>query len=488
MIKHLLKTVIQSYRIQTIVIVIAAASIYIMLSNKLIHYGTLNADEGFYALAAKKVMKGSIPYRDFAYSRMPALPYINGLAMSIAGFGFVRQRLVNAVWGMLALGILVIPGIRYGKYRSWIWGVLAVTVSPLWMHYICMGKSYSAANLFLIIAVLGIFLDGPFPVRLLLAAGGGILAVGCRLSVLPAVIILWGVFFIGTGSRKEKGITLGSIIAGAAALFLPFYFAAPENFSFWNLHYHLQSTFNRRGLEPLLEVFHISPIVVIIIVVGVVYSFLNVKNSKVQTGGVLLAAWIGIIFQLCLKSSYGENVVPFIAMGSIASLSVIQSEKWLFWIKIGVVISPGVYLFLDGPDTSQKWSDIVTEPAAYIRANTDREGKILTPFPLIAVEADREVFKRVEMGKFAVTLEMDKARAERLHLLTFEELLQIIEEREPAAIVLTKSASSWNFNWSVPSLQSVPKGKGMLFYRSIMQKYSVVFENQIFRIMVPVKE
>ncbi len=487
MIKELVHKIIPSSRIQTIILVIAAALIYVVLCYKLIHYGMLNADEGFYALAAQNVMEGKIPYRDFAYSQMPVLPYLNGMVMKITGYGFVTQRTVNAFWGAVSLVLLIVMGIRNTKYSPVVWGVLAVALSPFWIHYICMGKSYAAANLFLIIAVAGIFLDAQFPVRLLLTAGGGILAVGCRLSVLPAVFVLWGVFLIGTESRKEKLITLGSILCGAITFFLPFYVSAPESFSFWNLHYHLQSTFNRRGLEPLFETFRISPIVILLMCGGALYTAFYYKNMKVQTSGVLLAAWVGVISQLCLKSSYGENVVPFIVLGSVASLAVIQSRKWLLWIKIVIVLSPCVYLILKAPDMSQKWSETVKEPARYISANIKQDGRILTPFPIIALEARRDIFDRVEMGKFAVTSEIDRAQAENLHLLTFEELLQIIGTREPAAIVLTKFASSWNFNWSVPSLQSIPREKGMLFYETIMKNYTVAYENQVFRIVVPVE-
>jgi hypothetical protein len=62
-------------------------------------YGGMNSDEGFYAIAARSVWQGDLPYRDFGHTQMPLLPYINGLMMQFTGFGLFEQRAINGLWG-----------------------------------------------------------------------------------------------------------------------------------------------------------------------------------------------------------------------------------------------------------------------------------------------------------------------------------------------------------------------------------------------------
>ena len=41
-------------------------------------FGPLNADEGWYLLAAQNVSRGMVPYRDFLYTQGPVLPFVYG--------------------------------------------------------------------------------------------------------------------------------------------------------------------------------------------------------------------------------------------------------------------------------------------------------------------------------------------------------------------------------------------------------------------------
>src|ERR1700677_3660672 len=50
-------------------------------------YGGFIEDEGIYALAARNVMDGMKPYRDFFFAQMPLLPYVYAAWFSIFGAG-----------------------------------------------------------------------------------------------------------------------------------------------------------------------------------------------------------------------------------------------------------------------------------------------------------------------------------------------------------------------------------------------------------------
>ena len=71
-------------------------------------YSGMNSDEGFYAVAARSVWQGDVPYRDFGHTQMPLLPYINGLMMQLTGFGLFEQRAINGLWGALTLALAAI--------------------------------------------------------------------------------------------------------------------------------------------------------------------------------------------------------------------------------------------------------------------------------------------------------------------------------------------------------------------------------------------
>ncbi|MBC7896442.1 MAG: hypothetical protein H7066_13590, partial [Cytophagaceae bacterium] len=79
--------------------------LYLLSAAFHIYCGAMNADEGFYAIAARPVMEGDLPYRDFGYTQMPLLPYFNGPILARTGYGLFEQRWLNAAWAALALGI-----------------------------------------------------------------------------------------------------------------------------------------------------------------------------------------------------------------------------------------------------------------------------------------------------------------------------------------------------------------------------------------------
>ena len=61
------------------------AGLYLGIAGYFVRHGMINFDEGFYAYVAREVMRGRVPYRDFAYTQTPLLPYLEGAAMSVTG-------------------------------------------------------------------------------------------------------------------------------------------------------------------------------------------------------------------------------------------------------------------------------------------------------------------------------------------------------------------------------------------------------------------
>ena len=70
----------------TLGLVAATLLMWLLLAVGNIYWSDLNQDEGWYVYAADQIVDGHMPYRDFAFTQGPVLPYI---------YGFIRPALVD---------------------------------------------------------------------------------------------------------------------------------------------------------------------------------------------------------------------------------------------------------------------------------------------------------------------------------------------------------------------------------------------------------
>lgn len=469
-----------------LLVIVVILVCYTSMAAKHIYSGKLNADEGFYALAAKKVMQGNVPYRDFAYSQLPVLPYVNGLVMEISGYGVVEQRTVNAVWGLLTLSVLLCVGLFTKQLWPVLWGCMLVALSPYWISYVCLGKTYAAASFFMAVTAASILLEFRFPVKIFICSLGGLLAVGCRLPVAPAVAVLWIALLFQAETNKKRILAFGWLVSFSTAMFVPFYIVSPESFIFWNVDYHMATSVVRRGWPSIYEHILLSPGCIFVLICTLVYLLRNYKNQDCHKIGVFLAAVIGILVQLCLTSSYGENATPFIALGVISSMMILYKSRW-FKPTLSLALIAPVFLYWQAglPPTDADSVSSIVETAEYVKKKVPKDGKILTSVPIIAIQAEHDVVSGNEMGQFGMTAEIEKDRAKRLGLLTYQDLITLVEHQEPEAVVLRNFRSNWNFTWSVPSLRPLPQKAVAKFWRKLLQNYLVGYQNRDNVVLLP---
>jgi hypothetical protein len=133
-------------------LVLLVTGLHLISATWHVWYGGLNADEGFYAIAARSVWQGDLPYRDFGYTQMPLLPYLNGLLMQATGFGLFAQRAINGLWGALTL-LLAARWLARHTSATWALGFVALfSLSPAWMYFIHLGKTYAFTGLVAVVA------------------------------------------------------------------------------------------------------------------------------------------------------------------------------------------------------------------------------------------------------------------------------------------------------------------------------------------------
>ncbi|MBI3885994.1 MAG: hypothetical protein HY302_09740 [Opitutae bacterium] len=461
----------------------AVALVYLVSAISHVFFGALNPDEGFYAVAARAVMQGELPYRDFGYTQTPLYPYVDGALMRLTGFGLFEQRAINGVWGALAL---ILAGVWLARRtRAWL-GLLLVAVfslSPAWMYFVHLGKTYAFTG-FVVMVAAWVFLERPagWPRTTLLGALG-VVGVGCRLPAAPFFAVLWLASLLeGPGRVTTRVLGGGAVLVvfGAAAL-LPFYLAAPEASVFWTLRFHRLSVPHKDWQLAWQSIATLAPAVWVALLCALPAA-LCVKNALPRRERwVAGAALSALAANLLPAGVYEEYGVPFLLPLAAVAAAVLHRATLaetparrrapvVLVVAAGLAATPllNFHYLRTPPGNWPSWWLPPGVPAynphlpGHLWQATRRTAALLAPGqPLIgpniilAVETGRPVPRQLRMGPFAATAEFSPAVADRLHLATFPELeARYLDPRVP---MLAFSENAFlNYSWSMPSFRNSP--------------------------------
>ena len=462
--------------------VVLVAGLYLGIAGYFVQHGMINFDEGFYAYVAREAMRGRVPYRDFAYTQTPVLPYLQGAAMSVTGYGVREQRWINAACGALALvlGLLVWRrhGVRWGHcvVLALVWCLCV----PL-LYYDTIGKTYAWAQLWLVVAATAFFVPARPLIKLALFSLAGVLAVGCRLTVLPAVLGLW----VGlVGLEKERlSWTLLFAVPGLTALLIlgPFFAADPMNASFWGLYYHFwyhsQSALPSQHLGSLWQSIVMVPGIAMLVVVSLAGAW---RNPREPGSWILLAGLAGWMLSAGLPDVSTDYAIPCLPLAIVGSGCLFRpalhsSRAMTVGFPVGLLaLTVGRLFFVPSDIFLDGYLAAVERTGAYVHNHTRPEDKVLTPMPEIALAAQRDVPAGLELGKFGVTVEMDDATALRRHILTSERLRELIDHAQVPMVVLCRFRNG-NFAWSVPSLRHFSGPFRRRLFEPLLQHYGCTY-------------
>lgn len=212
-----------------------------------IAFGELNQDEGWYLYAARMVSLGEMPYRDFAYTQTPVMPFVYSLAQPFVRiYGLLAGRVFTAALGFAGALIaawlaarLVGPGKRLDAALL---AFMLILVNVYQTYFCAVVKTYALTALFLVAGflVLSVALDRRSRLAAVLSAALLVLAAGTRTStgiVLPIVFVF---LCSERNSRAFHGwvyFALGGLLS-ACVVVLPFLLMAPESFWFCVVSYH----------------------------------------------------------------------------------------------------------------------------------------------------------------------------------------------------------------------------------------------------------
>jgi hypothetical protein len=217
------------------------------LSAANLYLGDLNQDEGWYLYAPSQVAAGKLPYRDFAFTQAPVLPFVYAAGYPlIRAFGVGGGRFITVLFGLAAALLAAGTAFRTAP-KSWralagLTAFILTAVNVYQSYFTTIVKTYALCAFFLMAGLYALTWiarrQGAW--ACVLAGLCGALAAGTRLSagaVLPVVFLYllrhhrrWGWtrwFCYGAGGGL-----------GLLGVFLPMYLIAPQGFMFGVVQYH----------------------------------------------------------------------------------------------------------------------------------------------------------------------------------------------------------------------------------------------------------
>jgi len=466
-------------------------TVYSLLAGYYRHTGMMAPDESFYTVAAREVWEGRLPYRDFAYTQTPLLPYLSGLALGAIGFGMDNHRLINAVWGGLGLVVLML-GVwrRLGRFEPALATGFVLAASPRWVSLQALGVWCGPTGALLNISVVALIWPGPLWRRVIVFAVAATSAIACRLSCAPMVAVLAVPLLIEAGSPRRALKVLGLFLGVGSVIFLPFVLAAPSNFFFDVWQFHLLSGIERNFQAQAMQWWNVAPAAILVLLAGLFGLPKLIKQRRWAEGSLLMAGLVGVTTPMIPQSAWGVYIaagVPLAAAGGIvafwtAGVAGGNPTRHIVWAL------PLLSFFLMLPfEITEGAATESEEVGAFIR-NEVEEGPLLTPLGIVAVEADRPLIPGTEMGAFSAMHPGDVDLARSLGMTTMAELTRSVLDQEPAAIVKAIDPGPWivwNFRWAMPSLDTQPLEEIYAFEDAISECYEPVWHTLTMEVLVP---
>ena len=203
------------------VAIVACVGLYLLLAIPLsFPIENFCGDEGFYALAARNVMQGMKPYRDFLYPQMPLMAYAYAGWFSIFGTSIEIGRILSATMTAAAIALVMLAchcrvGLWPAVVAGLLWSTAIYTAADLGSM-----KSQSLCNFLIAAALLAIPPHAAEKrlARAALAMGLMSLAFFTRLTLVIPLVLLW--VYLAWECRSEINRYMLLVAANIAILAL----------------------------------------------------------------------------------------------------------------------------------------------------------------------------------------------------------------------------------------------------------------------------
>ena len=386
-----------------------------VLGSAAVWMGGLNQDEGWYLYAANLVAEGQMPYRDFAFTQGPVMPFVySAFAGAWRLGGLLGARLFTLALGLA--GILFAVGLsrrlvaddRRNEVALVVFFLLGTNLYHL--YYLAIPKTYALAGLFVSVAF---YLLSFARTSAAAAFGAGLclaFAAGTRISLGALLPVVGAGLLVG---RRWKA--LAAFCAGGGGLALaygPFLLDADARAGLFAAQaYHAA----RGGFDLTWTVGSLSRLVRWYLPVFLVLGLGGFRRAR-----LLLAAFLAVFaVQMLAPFPYEDYQVPvlsllavFAAVNFVASATVPAPRALLLVLGLSFATAFGSPLLekwsTNGQDRFWSLKKAKTELAQLrdvareIEALDPGGTTLLTQDLYLAVETRRKVPHGLEMGPFAI--------------------------------------------------------------------------------------
>jgi hypothetical protein len=372
-----------------------------------------------------------------------------------------------------------------------------------------MVKTYSLCSLFLVGGLLALVFSGARAGWLACFAGGILLAfaAGTRMSAGAALPVA-GLYLLFMrrrfGDSRWLSFGIGGVM-GLCAISLPFLKMAPDSFWFGMFEYHsyrtaggfLPSLVYKAGFISRFVQAYFLPVCLAAAIV--LFRWLKPAPAETQPAdrfNVLL--WVvGVAVTLVHFSApfpyedYQVMVYPIFAAalaGSLISSFKFQvSDRWSLWLVVFVLVASVASAFsspvnqnwmISGRDRiwwkvkDQTQLQKLREVGNWVAEQMGMDDLLLTQDTYLAVEANLRVPQGMEMGPFSYFPEMDRARAEKLHVLNREMMLELLEKTEAPMAAF----SGYGLAIRSPQVSELPKDDRKALWDAVETRYEEIYE------------
>jgi hypothetical protein len=465
--------------------------LFVFLAHYYVRFGVTASYAGYQTLAAREVISGRLPYRDFAYPEMPLAPYLTGAIMWFSGFSLTAHRIVNAVFaGLGLLSIILAVRDRTGSWAPGISGAFVAVASPHWIAFQTQTTSHAPAGMFLAFAFSAAVARRPRRYLHFIYAVSTSLAVGCELATIIPALLCGLIVFQKSQTNRIRIELLASILASSAIILLPFIITATSNFIYFNWHHYGMLNNSPGGIFMIINWWRVSPGAVLVLFAGLFGIPSLLKAGRSQEILILLTGLGGIVAPLFLNSNENHFVAPAIPLATTAGVIALWSTlaKKHNPFRFSVWLFPAIALLYPLPmeiPAELGGATVHIDEAAAVIEDRAEPGEILTPEPIIAVTTGHRVLKGTELGIFSAMSAKKKKEAGRLKLTTLPELVAAVDRHIPVAIVRVRKESNSNFQLEIPSLEQQKAGNRMALRKAIRKKYKRVLKSTYYEVYIP---
>lgn len=508
----------------TLGLIAATLLMWLLLGIGNIYWSDLNQDEGWYVYAADKIVDGHMPYRDFAFTQGPVMPYIYGLIRpALVDTGMVGMRWFTL---LLFLPTLCLAAATAHHSSPGLWRMPAglcclmlLAINAYHSQYTCIVKTYSLCLLLLTggIALLARAASSETPWRGLSAGFLMGLAACTRLS---AGFFLAGVciYALLHPTLRQRRTWFYTGLGGAAAItvgFLPFFVTAPEQFIFCLFDYHTgreaggllaslvyKGGFLSRFVGDYLMLSILTMCWLLLLVLRPGHNANNVSSGHPLPGMLLCGALFVTVVHALAPFPYDDYqviTIPAFAIAVSVGLAHLFNRqsfgRGADTNQIASTWAKFIVLTVFFACTAAAWSSPVNQAwvlreqdriwwrlkeqspmqqlqdtAAILRQQMPAGSEFLTQDLVLAVEAGLRVPPGLEMGPFSYFPSLDDHRAATLHVMNQTRLLELLQTTEaPMA-----ATSGYTFTIASPDVRELELQQTEEFLSILNERYRVV--------------